>query len=48
MQNQSRISRFWTGKFCGNRHSFCPSCGNRGAFILGHSAPVFEGSDFEE
>jgi hypothetical protein len=34
--------------FCSNRHSFCPSCGNRGAIVLGLSAPVFEGSNFEE
>jgi hypothetical protein len=36
------------GWVCGNRHSFYPSCGNRRALIRGLSAPVFEGSDFEE
>jgi hypothetical protein len=38
----------WFGWICGNRHSFCPGCGNRRALIRGLSAPVFEGIDFEE
>ena len=29
-----------TGRFCGNRHLFCPSCGNSRAIIHGLSAPV--------
>ena len=40
MQNQSRMRRFGRGGFCGNRHSFCPSCGNSRASIRGLSAPV--------
>jgi len=42
------MRQFGRAGFCGNRHSFCPSCGNCRAFIHGLSAPVFEGIDFEE
>jgi hypothetical protein len=42
------MSELCLGRICGNRHSFCPSCGARRSGIRASAVPVFEGSDFEE